>query len=180
MNCAANGEGNFQAIATRKGFVALTFVDQSNTSSEFVDINNLLVVLAYEDDAHRSERRVLRLSGYEVGRVSDGVCFGGAENCRMYKISRSRRSMVPVARGSIAVNTNCLHWRSSLTAASAEQRDIRRRRGGVCDCLGYGPDSVLATPACCKEMVQSSSRRVADRAGRRTGYSGNRHVRFMA
>jgi hypothetical protein len=72
-------------VETRKGFVALTFVDQSNTSSEFVDINNLLVVLAYEDDAHRSERRVLRLSGYGVGRVSDGVYFGGAENCRMYK-----------------------------------------------------------------------------------------------
>jgi hypothetical protein len=72
-------------VETRKGFVALTFVDQSNTSSKFVDINNLLVVLVYVDNVRRNDRRSLRLSGYGVSRVRDGVCFGGGENCRIYK-----------------------------------------------------------------------------------------------
>jgi hypothetical protein len=76
---------NPQHVAARKGFVTLTFVDQSHTSSEFVDINNLLVMLVYEDDAHRSERRSLRLSGYGVSHVPGGVLWGGAKNCRLHK-----------------------------------------------------------------------------------------------
>jgi len=76
---------NPRHVAARKGFAALAFVDQANASSEFVDINNLLVVLVYEDDAYRSDHRSLRLSGYKVSRVTDGVQWGGAENCRLYK-----------------------------------------------------------------------------------------------
>jgi hypothetical protein len=72
-------------VAAKKGFVALTFVDQANTSSEFVDINNVLVALVYEDDAHPGYRRSLRLSGYGVRRVPGGVLWGSAKNCRIYK-----------------------------------------------------------------------------------------------
>jgi hypothetical protein len=76
---------NSRHVAARKGFVAMAFVDQANTSSRFVDINKLLVVVLYEGDAHRSEHRSLRLSGYKVSRVPDGVQWGGADNCRLYK-----------------------------------------------------------------------------------------------
>jgi len=76
---------NPRHVAARKGFAALTFVDQANTSSESVDINNLLVVLVYEDDDQSLDRRSLRLSGYSVSRIPHGVQWGGAENCRIYK-----------------------------------------------------------------------------------------------
>jgi hypothetical protein len=75
---------NPQYLECRKGFVALTFVDQSKTSSEYVDINNLLVALLYEDGTHCSDHRSLRLSGYGVSRVPDGVQWGGAESCRLH------------------------------------------------------------------------------------------------
>ena len=39
-----------QSVAARKGFVAASFIDQANLSSALVDIENLLVVLLYEDE----------------------------------------------------------------------------------------------------------------------------------
>lgn len=76
---------NSQFVESRKGFVAVTFVDQANTQSRFVDISNLLAVLVYEDDTHYNNRRSLRLSAYKVSRIADGVRWGGAENSRMHK-----------------------------------------------------------------------------------------------
>jgi hypothetical protein len=72
-------------VETRRGFAAMTIVDQANTSSRFIDINDLLVVLVHEDDTLCYDRRSLRLSGYNVSRIPGGVQFGGAENCRIYK-----------------------------------------------------------------------------------------------
>ena len=76
---------NPRHVAARKGFVAMAFVDQANTASNFVDIDNLLVVLVYEEVAHRCDHRSLRLSGYNVRRVPHGARWGGAENCRLHK-----------------------------------------------------------------------------------------------
>jgi hypothetical protein len=72
-------------VAARAGFTALTFVDQANTSSLYVDTNDLLIVLVYEDKSRRDDRGPLRLSAYHVGRVPHGVKWGGAENSRLHK-----------------------------------------------------------------------------------------------
>lgn len=76
-----------QLIAARKGFAAASLIDQSGASPAFVDINNLLVVLVYEDcvagtnDLHSP----LRFVGYRVSRVPHGVRWGGADNNQLFK-----------------------------------------------------------------------------------------------
>jgi hypothetical protein len=79
-----------QSVAARKGFVAASFIDQANSSSAFVDIENLLVVLLYEDefrsvDGSQPQRVPLRLAGYRVSRVPHGVAWGGADYSALYK-----------------------------------------------------------------------------------------------
>jgi hypothetical protein len=74
-----------RSVAARKGFVALTFIDHANTSSVFVDIKSLSVVLVFEDESHRYDRCPLRLCCYDVSRISNGVLWGGANNCRQFK-----------------------------------------------------------------------------------------------
>jgi hypothetical protein len=76
---------NPQYVEARKGLVAMTFVDQANTQSRFVDIKNVLAVLVYEDEALDNNRRALRLSAYNVSRIADGAQWGGAENSRLFK-----------------------------------------------------------------------------------------------
>ena len=71
-----------QSVAARRGFVAAAFIDQSNGGSAFVDIDNLLVVLLYEDAFHSCDKtpqhRVpLRLAAYGASRVPHGVQWGG-------------------------------------------------------------------------------------------------------
>jgi hypothetical protein len=69
----------------RRGFAAMTYLDNANTSSPYIDINNLLVLLLYEDISHRRDRAPLRFVGYRVTRLDDGVRWGGHENCRLFK-----------------------------------------------------------------------------------------------
>jgi hypothetical protein len=76
---------SWQHVAARKGFAALTFLDNSNRSTRFVDINNLFVLLLFEDDYYRYDRAPLRLCGYKVRDISHGVEWGGAENCKLFK-----------------------------------------------------------------------------------------------
>lgn len=78
------------SVAARKRFVAISILDQANTSSVFVDIDRLLVVLLSEDEFHsadgsESARIPLRLSGYRVRRVPHGVQWGGAGNSELFK-----------------------------------------------------------------------------------------------
>src|SRR3954468_21294199 len=72
-----------QLLDARRSFAAMTFVNLANTPSVFVDIENLLAVLLYEDRSS-CESRVggspLRLAGYRVSRVPDGVQWGGWQN----------------------------------------------------------------------------------------------------
>jgi hypothetical protein len=72
-------------VEARKGFVSLAFIDNANTRSLLVNIDDLLLLLLYEDDAHCSGRPTLRLGGYCVTRTRDGVQWGGASNCRLFK-----------------------------------------------------------------------------------------------
>ena len=79
-----------QSVAARKGFVAASFIDQANSSSAFVDIENLLIVLLYEDefrsvDGSQSQRVPLRLAGYRASCVLHGVQLGGAANSALFK-----------------------------------------------------------------------------------------------
>ena len=79
-----------QWVAARKGFVAASFIDQSNARSAFVDIDNLLVVLLYEDEFHGSGntprmRVPLRLVAYGASRTPHGVQWGEAANSRLFK-----------------------------------------------------------------------------------------------
>jgi hypothetical protein len=81
---------NPQLIAARRGFVAASFIDQSNARSAFVDIDNLLVVLLYEDAFHScaetpQHRVPLRLVAYGASRVPHGIRWGGAANSRFFK-----------------------------------------------------------------------------------------------
>jgi hypothetical protein len=79
-----------QSVEARRGFVAASFIDQSNARSEFVEIDNMLVVLLYEDAFHSCgktprHRVPLRLVAYGVSRVPHGVQWGGAGNSRLFK-----------------------------------------------------------------------------------------------
>ena len=79
-----------QSIAARQGFVAASFIDQSNARSAFVDIENLLVVLLYEDAFHScaetpQHRVPLRLVAYGASRVPHGVQWGGVANSWFFK-----------------------------------------------------------------------------------------------
>jgi hypothetical protein len=79
-----------QSVAARRGFVAASFIHQSNARSAFVDIDNLLVVLLYEDEFHSSGKTLrnrvpLRLVAYGASRVPHGVQWGGAANNRFFK-----------------------------------------------------------------------------------------------
>ena len=79
-----------RSVAARKGFVAAAFIDQSNARSPFVDIDNLLVVLLYEDGFHssdgtRQKRVPLRLVAYGARCVPHGVQWGGVANSRLFK-----------------------------------------------------------------------------------------------
>ena len=79
-----------QSVAARKGFVAASFIDQANARNTFVDVDNLLVMLLYEDEIHSSRRTSrlrlpLRLVAYAASRVPHGVLWGGAANSRLFK-----------------------------------------------------------------------------------------------
>ena len=79
-----------QSVAARKGFVAVSFIDQANLTSTLVDIENLLIVLLYEDefrsvDGSQTQLVPLRLAGYRVCRVPHGVAWGGADNSALFK-----------------------------------------------------------------------------------------------
>jgi hypothetical protein len=79
-----------QSVAARRRFVAASFIDQSNARSAFADIDNLLVVLLYEDTFHSCaetprNRVPLRLVAYGASRAPHGVQWGGAANSRFFK-----------------------------------------------------------------------------------------------
>ena len=74
-----------RSVAARKGFAALSFVDHANSAAAFVDINNLSVVIVFEDESHRYDHAPLRLCCYDVSRVPHGVRWGGVDNCRLFK-----------------------------------------------------------------------------------------------
>jgi hypothetical protein len=67
-------------VEARRGFAALTFVDNANISSPFVDINNLIALLLYEDVPSGTGRSPLRLCGYRIRCTPDGIRWGGTEN----------------------------------------------------------------------------------------------------
>ena len=72
-----------RSVAARKGFVALSIVDQANTSSVFVNIGRVLVVLLYEDEFYSDGRSQpscmpLRLIGYRVRRARRSAASSGA------------------------------------------------------------------------------------------------------
>jgi hypothetical protein len=72
----------------RRRFVAMTFLNLANTVSTFVDIQNLLVVLLYEDSTSggsRMGRSPVRFSGYRLSRVPHGIQWGGRENSAFLK-----------------------------------------------------------------------------------------------
>jgi hypothetical protein len=74
----------------RRGFVAASFIDQSNSKSAFIELEKLLVVLLYEDEVcgrckSRQKRVPLRLAAYGASRVPHGIQWGGAANCRFFK-----------------------------------------------------------------------------------------------
>jgi hypothetical protein len=72
-------------VSARKGLAAFTYLDQSNSSSAFVEIGNVLTLLVYEDNSGRHSCPVLRFATYNANRIDDGVCWGGAKNCRLFK-----------------------------------------------------------------------------------------------
>jgi hypothetical protein len=76
---------NARWVDARKDFVAITFLDQANTCSKYIDINNLLTLLLFEDVSRRMGRAPLRFVGYRVQRVADGVQWGGYNSCAIFK-----------------------------------------------------------------------------------------------
>lgn len=76
-------------ISSRKGFVALAFIDKSNSSAALIDIRKLLVVLLYEGKCSSKigdrSSTPLRLSGYRIRQVLHGVQWGGEDNCCFFK-----------------------------------------------------------------------------------------------
>jgi hypothetical protein len=76
---------NPQLAAARKRFVALTFIDNANSSLRYANIDDLLLLVLYEDGVRSSRHPSLRLCGYGATRLPDGVRWGGAENCRLFK-----------------------------------------------------------------------------------------------
>src|SRR3954468_20389206 len=75
-------------IDARQRFVAMTFINLANTPSPFVDIENVLVVLAYDDHSSgnaRIGRPPLWLAGYRASRVPQGVQWGGWQNSAYLK-----------------------------------------------------------------------------------------------
>jgi hypothetical protein len=76
---------NPRFVAARKGFVAMTFVDQGKTGSRFVDIPNLLVVVLYEDESLSDCHPALRFAAYSVSCNKHGIRWGGSSNCRLFK-----------------------------------------------------------------------------------------------
>jgi hypothetical protein len=72
-------------VAARRGFAALAFLDNANTPSPYVDIKDFFVLVLFEDECSSNGRTPLRLGGYSVTRISDGVQWGGAENARLDK-----------------------------------------------------------------------------------------------
>jgi hypothetical protein len=75
---------NPRLVAARKGFVALAFINNACSSSRYANIDDLLVLVLYEDDVRSSRLPSLRLCGYGATRLPDGVQWG-AENCRLFK-----------------------------------------------------------------------------------------------
>ena len=78
-----------QRVNLRRGFAAVSFIDQSNSSSAFVDTRRLLAVVLYEDERSITTggrlRMPLRLAGYRIRKVPHGMQWGGAENCCFFK-----------------------------------------------------------------------------------------------
>lgn len=77
--------GSWEYVAAQQGFVAIAYLDNSSRSTQFVDINNLFVLLLFEDEPCRYGHIPLRLSGYKVSRIPHGVQWGGAQNCKLFK-----------------------------------------------------------------------------------------------
>jgi hypothetical protein len=89
---------NPRTVADRRGFVAMTFLDQASSTSDLVEIDNLLVVVVYEDESRRNDSSPLRFAGYRVSRVAQGVRWGGADNCPLFKdltLAPQRRARGP-------------------------------------------------------------------------------------
>lgn len=76
------GRFNPRLAAARKGFVALTLIDNGNSSPPYVNIDDLLLLMLYEDDVRHGSLPSLRLCGYRVTRLPDGAQWG---NCRLFK-----------------------------------------------------------------------------------------------
>lgn len=80
-----SGHRDHRSRDARRGFVTLTFVDRGRTAGTFVDINQISVVLLYEDDTLGNDRVPLRFCCYGVRQVPHGIQWGGADNNRLYK-----------------------------------------------------------------------------------------------
>jgi hypothetical protein len=76
---------NPRHVEARKRFVSLAFIDNANTRLPLVNIDDLFLLLLYEDDTCCNGRPTLRLGGYCATRTLDGVQWGGAANCRLLK-----------------------------------------------------------------------------------------------
>jgi hypothetical protein len=74
-------------MEARTGMVAISIVDYSRSPSTFVDIRNLVVAVLYEERCLRSGRPnvPLRFATYNVCQVTDGLVWGGADNCQLFK-----------------------------------------------------------------------------------------------
>src|SRR5262245_40189006 len=77
-------------IQERRGLVSIAFLDRSQSDAEFVEIDNIVAFVVYEDehrnlDGSKVVRIPLRLSAYRVSRVENGVLWGGAENAALFK-----------------------------------------------------------------------------------------------
>ena len=70
-----------QRVNLRRGFAAVSFIDQSNSMSAFVDTRRLLAVVLYEDEPPITTggrlRTPLRLGGYRIRKVPHGMQWGG-------------------------------------------------------------------------------------------------------
>ena len=164
----------------------MSIIDQANTSSVFVDIERLLVVLLYEDEFSRpmvvailthaaSAKWLPSQSGATRSRV------GGLPNSVLYKDMMLRRSTAPGGQR-IRLQQARLHCRShsglivDLVGLGVSSRHL----GDHCVCRHCGPDFVSGTFVACAAKAPSSRTRADKLVLHRPSYGGSPHVTSTA